>query len=271
MRRKGVETARIRWPLLLVELDTTGVQREDEVIHVAAALVDHIPDGKPTIVDAYYGFRESPRPCTPEALAYHGLTAERLRGQAIDLGRLRDLVGRAGTLISRNPRFTARKLHALVPACLDKRWYEYPYRIQGPPGEIFPADARLEVLLGRRESFGYGRLHPLSLLAQIDAEDYILVFDEDGPPSVSVRFGRRKVLEGFAEALLKCEPGTRFRLHGQPGYDFITGYCHDGPAFRERAFRLAPTPANFELVDRHHLDVYLERVTGLTYHLALRK
>jgi hypothetical protein len=128
----------------------------------------------------------------------------------------------------------------------------------------------MEVMIGNTESFGYGRCHPLSELLDIDAEQYSLVFDEDGPPEVSVRFGSRKVLCGFAEALLKCAVGTPFRLHGKEGYDFITGYCNDGPAFRERAFRLANTPSNLELVENHPLDVYLQRIEGLTYFLALK-
>lgn len=260
---------RIRWPALLVELDTTGVGREDVVIHVAGVLVDLDADGRPEMVAQYVGLQEPPWPSKPDALAYHGLRAELLQGKSIDIAKLAELVGQASTVISRHPKITARKLHALVPGCLEKTWYEYPDRIQGYPGEIFPALRRMQVLIGEVESFGYGRLHTLGNLLSIDAEQYTLVFDEDGPPQVTVKFGRRKVLEGFPEAMLKCQEGTRFRLHGAEGYDFITGYCNDGPAFRERAFRLATTPSNLELVDRHHLHVYLEKIEGLTYHLAL--
>lgn len=260
----------ISFPALLVELDTTGVRREDRPIHIVGKLVDRLEDGQLTVVASYAGLRQPDRPSTPEAFAVHGLPEEMLRGAVLDLTRLRELVASAACIISRNPRFTAKKLHALVPECLSKRWYEYPSRIQGYPGERFPANERMDVMIGNVESFGYGRLHPLTELMDIDARQYSVVFDEDGPPEVSVRFGRRKVLGGFAEALLKCEVGTPFRLHGKDGYDFITGYCNDGPAFRERAFRLANTPSNMELVEAHHLDVYLERIEGLTFFLALK-
>lgn len=259
----------IALPALLIELDTTGVSREDSVIHLVCRLVNQGDDSLRT-VDAYSGYQFSDRPSSPEAFSVHGLSEDALRGKQLDVSRLRGLVSTAGCIVSRHPRFTAKKLHALVPECLDKRWYEYPARIQGFPGRPFPANERMDVLVGDVESFGYGRHHHLKELFDIDAERYTLVFDEDGPPEVSVKFGRRKVIGGFAEALLKCSVGTRFRLHGKEGYDFITGYCSDGPADRERAFRLANTPSNLELVRNNHLDVFLERVDGLTYFLAVR-
>ncbi|MGV8941498.1 MAG: hypothetical protein ACOH1P_08165 [Lysobacter sp.] len=257
-------------PALLVELDTTGVSREDRPIHVVCRLVDQSEDGELIIVASYTGFQVAERPSTPESFAVHGLTEDLLRGKELDLPRLREMVADAACIISRYPRFTAKKLHAFIPECLDKRWYEYPSRIQGYPGASFPANERIEVLIGNAESFGYGRCHPLTELLDINAEQYELVFDEDGPPEVSVRFGRRKVLGGFAEALLRCAVGTPFRLHGKEDYDFITGYCNDGPAFRERAFRLATTPSNLQLVHDHHRGVYLERIEGLSYFLALK-
>ncbi|WP_157753811.1 hypothetical protein [Lysobacter capsici] len=253
-----------------MELDTTGVSREDLVIQVVCELVDWADGGWLQAVESYRGLRSVDRSSTPEALAVHGLSEDVLLGNKLELALLHNLVERAACLVSRHPRFTAKKLHSLVPACLGKRWYEYPAHIQGYPGATFPATERMSVMAGRAESFGYGRRHQLSELLDIDGEQHVLVFDEEGPPEVSVRFGRRKVLGGFAEALLKCEVGTRFRLHGKEGYDFITGYCNDGPAYRERAFRLATTPSNLELVSDRHLDIYLKQIEGMTYHLALK-
>ena len=264
------QTEQIPFPALLVELDTTGVAREDLPIQVVCRLVGQAEDGQLAVEDDYIGRQPATRPSTADALAVHGLAEETLLGEALDLSRLRGFIERAACIISRNPRFTAKKLHALFPECLDKRWYEYPARLQGYPGALFPANERMDVMIGRVESFGYGRRHLLAELRSIDAEQYTLVFDEDGPPEVSVHFGRRKILGGFADALMKCNVGARFRLHGKEGYDFITGYCQDGPAFRERAFRLATTPSNLELVRDHHLDIYLERIEGLNYYLAVK-
>lgn len=266
MRRRQL----ISFPSLLVELDTTGVRREDMPIQAVCKLVDRSGNGELVVIASYAGFQQPNHPSSPEAFAVHGLSEELLRGHALDLARLRELVAGAACIISRNPKFTAKKLHVFIPECLTKRWYEYPCRIQGYPGARFPANERMEVMIGNMESFGYGRRHPLTELLDIDAEQYSLVFDEDGPPEVLVRFGRRKVLVGFAEALLKCAVGTPFRLHGKDDYDFITGYCDAGPAFRERAFRLANTPSNMELVENDHLDIYLKRVEGLTYFLGVR-
>lgn len=261
---------KIPLPVLLVELDTTGISREDHLIHVVCRLVDKTESGPPEVVAEYSGQQYSERPSTIEAFAVHGLTRHALLGKELDLRRLRELVASSACIVSRNPKFTAKKLHALVPECLNRRWYEYPARIQGYPGAHFPANERMEVLIGNVESFGYGRRHPLSELLAINAEQYTLVFDEGGPPEVSLRFGRRKVLGCFADALLKCEVGARFRLHGAEDYDFITGYCNDGPAYRERAFRLSTTSSNLELVRNQQLDVYLDRIDGLTYFLAVK-
>ena len=236
---------------------------------MVCTLVDQMESGPPQVIDSFVGQQEGNRPSTLEAFSVHGLVEDSLVGQTLDLPGLQVLTDQAACFISRNPRFTAKKLHALIPNCLTKRWYEYPARLQGYPGAHFPANERMDVMIGQVESFGYGRLHPLGELLGIDADSYTLVFDENGPPEVSVHFGRRKIIDAFAEALLKCEVGTRFRLHGKEGYDFITGYCHDGPAFRERAFRLATTPSNLELVRDHHLDVYLERVEGSNYVLGM--
>ncbi|MFY2764879.1 hypothetical protein [Arenimonas sp. MALMAid1274] len=260
----------IPWPALLVELDTTGVTREDQVIQVVCALVDKIDvDGALGVVAQYAGLQQPQRPSSPEAFAVHGLTDDVLCGKTFDRTFIADLVGRAACIVSRHPRFTARKLHGLAPQCLEKRWHEYPDRIQGYPYSKFPANERMEVLTGKVESFGYGRLHSLGRLRAIQAERHTLVFDENGPPLVEVKFGRRKVLQGFPEALLKCEEGTRFRLHGTEDHDFITGYCDGGPADRDRAFRLAITPSNLELANNSRREVYLDRIDGLTYHLAL--
>ena len=263
-------TQQIPLPVLLVELDTTGVTREDLPIQVVCRLVDRDGDGQLQMVDEYVGRQPAHRASTPEALAVHGLTQDALLTRSLNLSRIRGLVERAACVVSRNPRFTAKKLHALIPECLAARWYEYPARLQGYPGAHFPADERMDVMTGRVESFGYGRLLALNELMDIDAEQYTLVFDEDGPPEVSVHFGRHKILCGFAETLLKCEVGACFRLHGREDYDFITGYCNDGPAFRERAFRLGNTPSNLKLVQEHHLDVYLERIEGLNFYFAVR-
>lgn len=252
----------IDFPVLLVEVDTTGVSLEDHVIHVVAVLVQQGQEGEVLVEDAYAGFQQPGRESTKEAFRAHGIGMGRLEGQSLDIQRLGDLVSRATSIVSRSPRFNAKKLHALVPECLDKRWYPYPYQIQNWRWEHFPASTRMSIMCGEAENDGYGRVHPLSELASIDARTYELVFGEGGPPEVSVKFGRRKNVGSFPEALLKCVVGDSYRFHGKEGYDFITAYCGSGDADRERAFRLATTPSNLELVGR---SATLMRIDGPTY------
>ncbi|MCO7473053.1 hypothetical protein [Stenotrophomonas maltophilia] len=266
-----MKRTQIAFPVLLIELDTTGVEREDQPIHVVAWLVDRTETGGVTVVAKYAGFQEPDRPSNPVALQYHGLSGDVLRGQEMPLARLRHIVSKAVSIVSRSPGFTAKKLHALVPDCLDKRWYVFPDRIQNWTRGSFSASERMKIMTGQVENVGVGRCHALSELLKIDARAYELVFDEDGPPAVTVKLGRHNVLEAFPEAMLACQVGTRFRLHGKEGYDFITGYCDaEGPAFRQRAFRLANTPASLALAMGNDKWVYLNRIEGLTYHLGLQ-
>ncbi len=254
----------IDFPVLLVELDTTGVSREDGVIHAVAVLVQQRQGGEVVVGDAYVGFQQPERESTAEAFEAHGIGRERLNGKSLDISRLSELVGRAASIVSRSPTFSAKKLHTLAPECLNKRWYPYPYQVQNWRWEHFPASTRMAIMCGEVENDGYGRVHPLSELASIDARSYELVFGEAGPPEVSVTFGRRKIVGSFPEALLKCVVGDSFRFHGKEGYDFITAYCGSGDAERERAFRLAPTHSNLELVGRW---ASLVRVDGTIYRI----
>lgn len=65
----------------------------------------------------------------------------------------------------------------------------------------------MAIMCGQVENDDYGTIHHLSELLKIDASSYEVVFDEDGPPTLIVKFWRRKVLECFPEALLNCVEG----------------------------------------------------------------
>lgn len=237
----------IDFPVLLVEADTTGVTREDPIIHVMCVVVEKGENGKAHPAAMYAGYQEVARPSSEEAFKAHGIPDERLKGESLDVEQIRGLVAQASSIVSRSPRFNAKKLHALVPECLEKRWFLYPHRIQNWRWKHFPAETRMAIMCGEVENDGYGTIHHLSELLKIEASSYEVVFDEDGPPTLAVKFGRRRVLECFPEALLKCVEGDRFRFHGKEGYDFITAYCDSGDAYRDRAFRLQTTSSNLAL------------------------
>lgn len=255
----------IDFPVLLVEADTTGVTREDPIIHIACVLVDKGDSGQTIPSVVYTGYQEVTRTSTDDAFKAHGILPERLIGEQLDVSLIRSLVERAESIVSRNPRFNAKKLQALAPECLEKRWFPYPHRIQNWRWQHFPAIARMAIMCGEVENDCYGKTHELSELLNIDVSSYELVFDEEGPPQLTVKFGRRKVLECFPETLLKCIPGDRFRFHGKEDYDFITAYCDSGNAYRERAFRLQNTPSNLALSGTW---VYLKQIKGREYMLG---
>lgn len=252
----------IDFPVLLVEADTTGVTRDDPIIHIMCVLVEKGADGKVQTAAMYTGYQKVARPSTEEAFKAHGIPEERLKGEKLDVDQIRAMVAQAGSIVSRSPRFNAKKLHALVPECLEKRWYAYPNVIQNWRWEHFPAVVRMSIMCGQVENDGYGRVHDLSELLSIDARLYEAVFDENGPPKLTVKFGRRKVLECFPEALLKSVKGGRFRLHGKDGYDFITAYYDLGDLHSVRAFRLKNTPSNLALSGTW---AYLLEINGNEY------
>jgi len=252
----------IDFPVLLVEADTAGVIRNDPIIHIMCVLVEKGEDGKAYPAAAYTGYQEVDKLSSEEAFKAHGISNERLKGERLDLEQIRGLVAQAGSIVSRSPRFNAKKLHALVPECLEKRWFPYPHRIQNWRWKHFPAVARMAIMCGQVENDGYGTIHHLSELLRIEANSYEVVFDEGGPPTLTVKFGRRKVLECFPEALLKCVEGARFRFHGKEGYDFVTAYCDSGDANRDRAFRLQTTPSNLALSGSR---AYLQKIKGSEY------
>ncbi|WP_225765968.1 hypothetical protein [Stenotrophomonas sp. Marseille-Q4652] len=257
-----IKTRSIDFPVLLVEADTTGVTPDDPIIHIMCVLVEEAQDGKLRPAAAYTGYQEVQRLSSKEAFKAHGIPNERLKGERLDLEKIRGLIAEAGSIVSRSPRFNAKKLHALIPECLEKRWFPYPHRIQNWRWEHFPAMARMAIMCGEVANDGYGTFHHLTELLKIDARSYEVVFDEDGPPKLTVKFGRRKVLECFPEALLKCVEGDRFRFHGKKGYDFVTAYCDSGAANRSRAFRLQTTPSNLALSGNW---AYLRKIEGDEY------
>lgn len=106
---------KIAWPVLLIEVDTTGVDRHDQVIRVECALADQHPDGTLGVVARYSGFEQPSLPISPAAYAVHGLTEERLRGRTIHRVRLEALVSRAACIISRHP---ASPRASSTPWCL---------------------------------------------------------------------------------------------------------------------------------------------------------
>ncbi len=71
-----------RLPVLLVECDTTGVMRDDPIIHIMCVLVEKGQDGKARPAAMYTGYQEVARPSSEEAFKAHGIPDERLKGRA---------------------------------------------------------------------------------------------------------------------------------------------------------------------------------------------
>ncbi|WP_421568920.1 hypothetical protein [Stenotrophomonas sp. PD6] len=75
----------IDFPVLLVECDTTGVTRDDPIIHIMCVLVDKGQDGNAHPAAIYTGYQEVAGPSSEEAFKAHGIPDERLKGESLDL------------------------------------------------------------------------------------------------------------------------------------------------------------------------------------------
>ena len=58
--RKQIQ--QVPFPVLLVELDTPGVERGDWPIQVVCKLVDQMESGPPQVIDSFVGQQEGNRP-----------------------------------------------------------------------------------------------------------------------------------------------------------------------------------------------------------------
>lgn len=82
--RDAIEMARnkpIDFPVLLVEADTTGVTRDDPIIHFMCVLVEKGEDGEAHPAAGYTGYQEVDKPSSEGAFKAHGIPDERLKAR----------------------------------------------------------------------------------------------------------------------------------------------------------------------------------------------
>ncbi len=114
--RDAVTMARIKpidFPVLLVECDTTGVMRDDPIIHIMCVLVEGTASVLLPCIPATRRWPDLPR----KRRSRHGIPDERLKGEPRRGADPRsDRPSRLHCF--KEPTVQRQKLHALVPECL---------------------------------------------------------------------------------------------------------------------------------------------------------
>ena len=109
---------------LVIDIETTGFSARDEVIEVGAVLFGYNTEtGRITeLLDQCAGLREPDVPIRAAAAAVNGLTEEMVRGQALDVRRLRYMIEIADLIFAHNAAFDQRFISKLFPRAAVKPW-----------------------------------------------------------------------------------------------------------------------------------------------------
>ena len=108
----------------IVDVETTGFSKADEIIEIAVALIAFDPDAHVIagIADSYFGRREPGVAINRFARRVHGLTVEDLAGHQIDTEKVVRLMSGAEFIIAHNAPFDRRFMVGMLPMCDGMDW-----------------------------------------------------------------------------------------------------------------------------------------------------
>ena len=107
--------------VLIVDTETTGLTRNDEVVEFAGLLLQR-QDSRLQKIASYEGLREPTCNINPHAQAAHGLSMSKLRGRRLDMSLVGDLFNRCDVVVAHNASFDRRFLDSLVPESRSCHW-----------------------------------------------------------------------------------------------------------------------------------------------------
>lgn len=108
----GIETLRA----LYIDVETTGLEDDDEVIELAAVPFDFSRDGIIRSVGApFQRYRHPRKPISPEITALTGITPEMVAGQRIDDADLVELLSGVALVVAHNAEFDRGHCERLSP------------------------------------------------------------------------------------------------------------------------------------------------------------
>ncbi|MEY4832140.1 MAG: hypothetical protein RL527_353 [Planctomycetota bacterium] len=125
--------------IALLDTETTGAARHDEVIELAVAVIAIDPDsGRFTGLDGHYrGLREPRVPISAGALAVHGISMQSVRGHSLDETACRALLEPCAAIVAHNITFDRAMMGRLWSWTLQLPWrcscWGFDWRSIGAP------------------------------------------------------------------------------------------------------------------------------------------
>mgnify|MGYP001195861867 CR=1 FL=1 len=110
---------------LLLDTETTGLSRADEVIELALLRFrySHYSGRILEVKDSYVGRREPGCAISPQATRVHGITKSDVAGRQLDYGRIRSMVDGALMVFAHNASFDQRMASKLLPELDRLPWF----------------------------------------------------------------------------------------------------------------------------------------------------
>ncbi len=120
--------------LAILDIESTGLEDDDEPISIAVLLVRTNDTALGEVVASWYGEQQPSKEISYEAHRVNGFSEEMLRGKQFDLCSLRAILDNADILASHNARFDARMLNKVLPGFLSKSWRCTANQVSNLPG-----------------------------------------------------------------------------------------------------------------------------------------
>jgi len=121
----AVDPNLFRGRMAIVDTETTGFSRNDELIEIALLLVSFDPQSGQVleIEEKYQGLREPSVPSSKWAKKVHGIEDSELAGRSLDYSQIRSILDRADLIVAHNVGFDRRFVTEILPEAFEKSWY----------------------------------------------------------------------------------------------------------------------------------------------------
>jgi len=109
---------------VILDTETTGLSKDDEIIELALMLVEFNKNGELELIDEYIGLREPKTSIHPKARLKHGLNQEKLKNKVLDHKKCYDIFDKAEFFVAHNASFDKKFLNKLFSYLTDdyKLW-----------------------------------------------------------------------------------------------------------------------------------------------------
>jgi DNA polymerase III subunit epsilon len=91
---------------VIVDLETTGLNPlKDEIIEIGILGFTYGNDNKPVVTTAYGALEDPGKPIPEEIIKLTGITDDQVKGQSIDWGNVKEILGKADIVVAHNAKF----------------------------------------------------------------------------------------------------------------------------------------------------------------------